>query len=243
MSHLKQHVKLGHTAVLKPVANGGPRQSYESAKQTLMIAIGNDLLMTKLRAFLPFWHASGQKSDHDIIDLIAQQVSQGVATLISAAKLAIHEAAVKTLIAAQDAAMKNPAFRPSDDGETTHCSEGTLAIAQAVGSPVVSSLGDGKTFYQANKQIENLESDNSGYRESTAKEAQELADEGELTFVTQIRSPHGHIASLRPEKVKGDVAWGNSGPLIANIGVVNHVLRVSKGLTPKHGAIVYYVPK
>jgi RHS repeat-associated protein len=149
--------------------------------------------------------------------------------------------AVNRLVKAQNEAMKNKKYAPDPETGTTHCSEGACSIAHAMGVNTSGVLSDSQGHnYDANTQINNLADPKNGYKAVSPDEAQALADSGELVFATQHGSEHGHIASVRPEGVLGDNPSGNSGPLLANVGESNGVMRASAVFTPAHGEVVYY---
>jgi hypothetical protein len=152
-------------------------------------------------------------------------------------------AAVRRLVAAQDAAIRNPKFAPDPVSGTTHCSEAARYIDEATGRHGAGVLGetDGDNFL-ANAQIAKLAAHGSGYHVVLAESAQALADQGVTVWVTQLGHAHGHIASVRPEGVPGDRPRGKTGLLLANIGLFNGVAHQSAVFTPAHGAVVCYAP-
>lgn len=156
-----------------------------------------------------------------------------------------HAHRIRTLIVAQNDAMKNRRYFASVDQSsgnlTTHCSEAALYIAKYVGTSAKGILANahGQNF-DANIQINKLADSKSGFRKVTPAEAQALANVGVLVFATQHGAGHGHIASVRPVNVPNDSPIGRTGPLLANIGKFNGVARESKVFSAKHGAIVYF---
>lgn len=159
------------------------------------------------------------------------------------ARAVMLPAAVQRLVNAQNAAMRNPSFAPDPVSKTTHCSEAAWKIDEATGGHGAGVLGEhGGDNYPANEQIRRLSHRGSGYHVVSAAEAQTLADRGVTVWVTQVGRNHGHIASVRPEGVPGDLPRGRSGLLLANVGLFNGVAHQSAVFTPVHGAIVYYAP-
>ena len=151
--------------------------------------------------------------------------------------------AVQRLVAAQNAAIRNPRFAPDPVSGTTHCSEAARFIDEATGRHGAGVLedSDGENFL-ANTQIEKLAAQGSGYHVVSAESARALADRGVTVWVTQLGHAHGHIAAVRPEGVPGDRPRGKTGLLLANIGLFNGVAHQSAVFTPAHGAIVCYAP-
>ena len=150
---------------------------------------------------------------------------------------------VQSLVNAQNAAMANPKFAPNTPSPgVTHCSESSFFVAQQVGAKTDGILGARGENFDANTQIQNLANPANGYAAVTPDQAQDLANQGIVAFATQVREPHGHIASVRPQGVSGDNPTGLTGPLLANVGLFNGVAHQSMVFTPAHGAIVYYAP-
>jgi RHS repeat-associated protein len=117
------------------------------------------------------------------------------------------------LISAQDAAMNNPDFRASE--KTTHCSETTESIVNAVVAPPLT--GD------ANHIATELH-DSSDYISVLQGQAQGLANSGDLVIAVWPNPyGHGHVATVRPLGVQGDHPivhpnYPGRGPLLNNIG-------------------------
>lgn len=142
------------------------------------------------------------------------------------------------LIAAQNAAISNPAFQPR--GGVTYCNMATMSVAKAMGAPMEPLKGN------ANQQSTNLKT-STLYKVVPVGEAQSLADQGYLVIAAWINptpSGHGHMNTVRPAGVPGDTITGNSGPIVANVGSKNGVGRQST-FFPKSAfpSIVYYTPK
>jgi hypothetical protein len=163
---------------------------------------------------------------------------------VDAAKAVQQQNQVQTLVNAQNAAMSNPNYAPNTPtAGTTHCNQGTNNIADATGMNTTGILSDSHgNALPANTQISNLANPDNGYHAVSSTQAQQLANSGTLVFGTQVHDPHGHIVTVRPEGLPGDNPRGRSGPLLANIGVLNGVAHQSAVFTPVHGAIVYYAP-
>ena len=71
----------------------------------------------------------------------------------------------------------------------------------------------------------NLAKPGSGYKQVSADQAQQLADQGKLVIV----AGPGHVATVRPDN--GQPVAGH-GPIIANVGKTNGVKRLS-GVSPE----------
>jgi hypothetical protein len=74
---------------------------------------------------------------------------------------------------------------------------------------------------KANQIGANLAGSNSGYHEVSATEAQSLANQGTLVIV----AGPGHVSTVRPDNIGENVP--GSGPVIANVGRDNGVLRLN----------------
>jgi RHS repeat-associated protein len=151
-----------------------------------------------------------------------------------------QEAMREILIGAQDAARTDPSLKPS--GPTTYCNIATVATVKQVGAPLGPLVDNKGNALLANQQARNLAT--SGiYRVVTPKQAQALANKGQLVLAVQSSpGPHGHIATVRPEGVKGDSPVGRRGPLINNIGKHNRVARESASFSSKRSVIYYTWP-
>lgn len=142
------------------------------------------------------------------------------------------------LIAAQDAARKNPEFLPT--AIATHCNQATLAIAKAVKAPTA-DIGVGLL---ANEAAKNLKQ-SGAYREVSSQEAQEIANEGGFViavWANPIPKLHGHETTVRPEGVPGDTPVPGHGPLLNNIGNVVKV-QYASAVFPTGASVLYYTPK
>ena len=94
-------------------------------------------------------------------------------------------------------------------------------MARATGAPM-GPLTDAQGHpLMANQISANLAKSGSGYRTVSADEAQQLATNGALVIVT---GP-GHVATVRPDI--GQIVAGR-GPIIANVGKINGVMRLSR---------------
>lgn len=143
------------------------------------------------------------------------------------------------LIQAQDEARKQ--YPPNPATRETYCNDATYCIARRMKAPL-RPLGDvqGKP-YLANRMAQNL-AESTEYRDVSPDEAQKLANQGQFV-VGAWHNPtgHGHVDTVRPEGVPGDVPVGHSGPLLNDIGAEDHVARQSKAFKaadPVH----YYTP-
>jgi len=131
---------------------------------------------------------------------------------------------VQALKSAQDSAMANPAFQY--DGSDTHCSEGTYAVARAVGANTA-PLGTGGTFYNATTQAAKLAqaaaTPGTGWQQIGVGDAQNKANEGKLVVMAWGNANgHGHTVTVRPDTGNAQAA---SNPTVANISTQNAVIR------------------
>jgi RHS repeat-associated protein len=125
----------------------------------------------------------------------------------------------QTLTNAQDAAMNNPNYEPGAGGHT-HCNQATCSVAKAMGAPMAPLTDAHGNPLRADQITANLAKSGSGYHQVSADQAQLLANQGKLVVV----AGPGHVATVRPDtgqKVPG------RGPLIANIGATNGVMRLN----------------
>jgi hypothetical protein len=85
----------------------------------------------------------------------------------------------------------------------------------------------------------NLAKPDSGYRPVSAEEAQQLADQGKLVIV----AGPDHVSTVRPDNLPGQNVPGK-GPVIANVGTNNGVMRLNyvftKSALPE---VRFYTPK
>lgn len=143
------------------------------------------------------------------------------------------------LVAAQDAARGNNDYQ-------AHHYLATASIAKAMGAPMAPLANTQGDAFTANQAAANLaaEAGKSGsYKEVSADQAQELANQGGLVIVAWSNPQgNGHLATVRPEGVSGDqVHAGSREPLINNVGVdvgiegANWVFR-------KDAQVHYYTP-
>lgn len=141
------------------------------------------------------------------------------------------------LEAAQDAAIRCPAFQPR--GGVTHCNQATLNVATDVGAPTGPFTDADGNALSANDIVANLAKPGSAYREVTMAEAQALANKGEFVVAALGAKGHGHVASLRPNP-GGTGQW----PLIANVGTFNQVKTMNWVFsTTDRGQVKFYTPK
>ena len=70
----------------------------------------------------------------------------------------------------------------------------------------------------------NLAKPGSGYKQVSTDQAQQLANQGKLVIV----AGPGHVATVRPDT--GQIQAGH-GPIIANVGQDNGVMRLSRVFT------------
>jgi hypothetical protein len=152
------------------------------------------------------------------------------------------------LIEAQNAAMNDPALKPGAGGEASHCNEATYAVAAAMGAPtgpLVDKKGDALS---ASEQAANLAMASSPYRQVSASDAQQLANEGKLVIVAYSNPDpdgHGHVATVRPQGLEGDTLLNpesSRGPLINNIGESTGVTGQNWVFT-KNMKVYYYTPR
>lgn len=151
---------------------------------------------------------------------------------------AAKQARVDRLVNAQDAAMNNPNLQPGVGGHPTHCNQGTCAVAAATGAPMGPLTNSHGTPLHANEIVSNLAKPESGYKPVSAIEAQRLANQGTIVLV----AGPDHVATVRPDTIPGQQVPGK-GPVIANVGKVNGVLRLNYVFTKNAlPAVKFYTP-
>ena len=154
-------------------------------------------------------------------------------------KPASDPAKLQTLIAAQNDVMNDAKLMPTEiestdakgkksKSTTTHCSEATFRVAKKTGvlwDGILGTERDGN--FTANDMIDGLEKavKDGTYKVLEPDQARTLANEGVTVFATQAKpGGHGHIATVRPEGVKGDTPDSPyTKPLLANVGASNGV--------------------
>lgn len=133
----------------------------------------------------------------------------------------------QALKTAQNAAMANPAFQPTGEPghRVTHCSEGTYAVARAMGADTSPLASPGGTFYDASKQANNLAhaaaTPDSGWQQIDLSQAQAKANEGKLVvmaWANPVAGGHGHTVTVRPDDKNTQAA---TNPTVANVGPLN----------------------
>lgn len=152
---------------------------------------------------------------------------------------------LQRLIKAQDTARTNPAFQPS--AKTTHCNQATVFVVREVGGPLDPLLDKNGNALLASAQGKQLAA-SPLYVAVTQEAAQTLANDGNLVLVSWISDTAGepgHIATIRPQGVKGDVPRSNShGPLVNNIGADTRVEGINWPFTKAMlKTIKFYTPK
>jgi hypothetical protein len=76
----------------------------------------------------------------------------------------------------------------------------------------------------------------------TPEEAQQLANRGVVVIAAQRRPDgHGHVATVRPEGVRGDQPQGARGPLINHVGWSVGIFRESAAFR-RDFPVAYYAP-
>ena len=98
---------------------------------------------------------------------------------------------------------------------------------------------DGGYALLANVMRANMAKAGSGYTAVSADQAQALANKGELVIV----AGPGHVATVRPD-IDPSKTYPGRGPLIANVGANNGIMRLNyvftKDMMPQ---VKFYVPK
>lgn len=117
-----------------------------------------------------------------------------------------------------DEAVSNPAFAPRDG--KTYCNFAARFISEGPGffGLPVNTL--------ANGMIAILELAPE-WREDSLDLAHSHAVRGRLAFVALSDEPHGHIAAVYPAPMAESGSWGQKVPMIANVGKVNGIMRLS----------------
>jgi hypothetical protein len=156
----------------------------------------------------------------------------------------------------QDQVMGNPRY--TAQGGQTFCNQATQAIMAAMGAPMVSGLANDmgwRLLFESGRP-------DSAYRQVGAREAQRLANSGKLVLASYVNlspflpgithpkgatAPPGHVATLRPEGLARDEGriykrGSGSGPLIAQVGRDNEVMRQTWAID-KRNLVLYYTPR
>jgi RHS repeat-associated protein len=126
---------------------------------------------------------------------------------------------VRRLIELQDEVIARPDFQPTD---ITHCNQATYCVAKGMGTTVGLEDSRGSALL-ANQMGENLAAGISSYMEVDSSRAQRYANAGMLVIVT---GP-GHVATVRPD-IYPEGTYPGRGILLANVGRLNGVMRLSK---------------
>lgn len=115
-----------------------------------------------------------------------------------------------------DRVVTDPELAPRDG--KTYCNVASHRIAIAMGFQMEMML--------ANAMIEYLAKD-PAWKEASLDGAGEHGLSGRLAFVALSEEPHGHIAALYPAPPAESSSWGQKVPIIANVGKVNGIMRLS----------------
>ena len=168
-----------------------------------------------------------------------QQQEDGHWVTIDHRHVLIREAqARQALASAQDTAMHDypPQGEPGKPGRKTFCNEATCSVAKATGAPMRPLINTNGVPLKADQIGTNLAKPGSGYRQVSANQAQQLADQGKLVIV----AGPGHVATVRTDT--GQVLMGH-GPIIANVGKANGVKRLSYVFTQRAmPEVKFYTP-
>ena len=95
MTRHKSTIEIRHGLILDPHPSGGahPRfQSLERSLGELESAVGNSVVMSKLRALLPSWVSPSHLNDHQVISQVATMIAQGAIAWVSWPTVEILEA-------------------------------------------------------------------------------------------------------------------------------------------------------
>jgi RHS repeat-associated protein len=158
----------------------------------------------------------------------------------AAVQQAQQNAAVDSLVSAQDAARANPQNQPA--GKTTHCNSATYQVCGAMGANMGIFSGypgwDGRANAVGKKLAES-----SDWKTVPMDQVQALADKGIVVIASYI-NPHGdgHLVTVRPEGVKGDNPGPGTGPLLNNVGRTVGVMHYSQ-VFRKTAEVNFYVQK
>ena len=123
----------------------------------------------------------------------------------------------------QDTVWNDPRWKATtaENGvETTHCNQGSLAVANGMGCHEFDPPANGEP-YTADQLYSFFQKDTSGFVEKMMEDVQALVNQGSLIFASLpsgiLQESHGHIVSLTP----GDMVWsdhlGKDVPVCLNI--------------------------
>jgi len=145
------------------------------------------------------------------------------------------------LITAQDKVRNDIKYYKDSEGQT-HCNLATRDIVKALGGPIAPLVDKKGVPLLANDQAANLAA-SPLYKEVTPQEAQIMANDGKLV-IAAYKNPqgHGHVATVRPDAVEGDSPYGQTGPVINDIGA-NHRVAHRSGVFSADKEVHYYAPK
>ncbi|MGH9475962.1 MAG: RHS repeat-associated core domain-containing protein [Terriglobales bacterium] len=164
-------------------------------------------------------------------------LSASAQSLLNWALQTLNGAPPVSLEAAQDFAMDAPEFQPG--GDSTHCNQATLCIAEATHNPTGPLAGS------ANQQAAEL-GGSPDHKRVTATDAQKLANQGTTVFAVWMNpGGHGHTATVRALGVPGDTPKaGSSGPLLNDIGGSDDTgIMGANWAFPKGANVTYYVKR
>lgn len=147
-----------------------------------------------------------------------------------------------------DQVINDPALRAEIDPRTeevirTHCNEGALLVAQAMGCDEFNTDGDP---LMADQMIELMQTNASGrWKVGTGSEAAIHALGGGLAFAAktshELSEAHGHIAAVYPVGMQYSGSLKHDVPLCANVGKQNAEEKVSQAFPPSKGEPSYYL--
>ncbi|WP_197274424.1 hypothetical protein, partial [Novosphingobium sp. AAP93] len=158
---------------------------------------------------------------------------------------------IDVLVNARNQALGNRAWFQSPN-KTTYCNFATTSIVRAYDK---AGLIDADAFnafmrtslgaHTANVISRNLRGSDS-WRPVGADEAQAIADGGGLVILT-YENPrgHGHVATIRPQNVTGDLIVGGrkTYPILANVGIgASRIVYRSMSVSMRK-PVVYYTPR
>jgi RHS repeat-associated protein len=166
-----------------------------------------------------------------------QEAPGGGGGAAAQANQAEDQARVDALVQAQDDVRAR--FRRV--GNTTFCNRATVETARRLGANVTDMVDAQGRPLLANDIAANL-AQSTNWRRVTPEEAQQLANRGVVVIAAQRRPDgHGHVATVRPEGVRGDQPQGARGPLINHVGWSVGIFRESAAFR-RDFPVAYYAP-
>lgn len=121
----------------------------------------------------------------------------------------------------------------------THCNEGAMRVAQAMGCHELD-------FLMADGQYEKMKANESGnWKQVDGAEAALWALDGKLAFAAMssemLGEAHGHICAIYPAARQWSGSLGKDVPMVANIGTKDCEEKVSEAFPVAKGEPEYFI--